>query len=190
MKKQDFNVIIAGVGGQGVITLLRIIAQAAAIEGHQVRASEIHGLSQRGGSVSAHLRFGRQIFSPLIAPGRADLILGLEITETLRNAIFVNEKTDVLINQKFISFFHGPKEKKILNDFKKLSGQHHFLEASQICLKELDREVLAGIYLFCWASFKGLIPIKPGSVLKAFKETLPSKHFQINQRVFNLVKGS
>ena len=68
--------IIVGTGGQGLITLLQILAEAALIEGYDVKTSELHGLSQRGGSVEVHIRFGKEIYSPLIFPGKANLILG------------------------------------------------------------------------------------------------------------------
>jgi len=60
--KKDFNLIIVGTGGQGLITLLQILAEAALIEGYEVKTSELHGLSQRGGSVEVHIRFGKKFF--------------------------------------------------------------------------------------------------------------------------------
>src|SRR4030042_4394517 len=96
----QFNIVIKGVGGQGLITLLQIIAEAALSEGYSVRTSELHGLSQRGGSVEVHIRFGKKIYSPIVAQGKADLILGLEMQEGLRGAPFSNKKTKFLINNQ------------------------------------------------------------------------------------------
>ena len=73
--KNNFNIIISGIGGQGIITLTRILAEAALLQGLDVKTSELHGLSQRGGSVETHIRFGRNIFSPLVRQGSADLII-------------------------------------------------------------------------------------------------------------------
>ena len=84
MEHKTFNIILSGVGGQGIITLLQILAEAAFVEKYDVKTSELHGLSQRGGSVVAHLRFGEKIFSPLIKATEADLILSLEISEAVR----------------------------------------------------------------------------------------------------------
>ena len=98
-KKDTYNIIITGVGGQGLITLLQVIGQAALQEGYDVKTSELHGLSQRGGSVSVHIRFGRQIFSPIIAQGQADLVLALEMQEALAGAEFASKKTAFLVNQ-------------------------------------------------------------------------------------------
>jgi indolepyruvate ferredoxin oxidoreductase beta subunit len=80
-----FDIIIAGVGGQGVLSIGTIISASAMRAGLRAVQSEVHGMSQRGGAVVAHLRLAdREIFSPTIAPGQADLILGLEPLETLR----------------------------------------------------------------------------------------------------------
>ncbi|MBU2635317.1 2-oxoacid:acceptor oxidoreductase family protein, partial [Patescibacteria group bacterium] len=84
MKNRTFNIVISGTGGQGLITLLQIIAEAALVEGLDVKTSELHGLSQRGGAVETHIRFGKKIYSPLVSLGSADLILSLETLESLR----------------------------------------------------------------------------------------------------------
>ena len=80
----EFNVKIAGVGGQGVITLGRMLSEAGIYAGHNVVMSEIHGLAQRGGSVSVNVRFG-ELISPIPESGSIDVVLGLEPLEALRN---------------------------------------------------------------------------------------------------------
>lgn len=80
-----FDIVLAGVGGQGVLSLSNLIARGAAADGLQVKQSEVHGMSQRGGSVTTHLRLSTDpIESPLIARGAADMLLGLEPLEALR----------------------------------------------------------------------------------------------------------
>lgn len=69
------NIVIAGLGGQGVIKASDILADVAVAAGLDVKKSEIHGMSQRGGSVSSDVRFGQKIFSPMVAPGEADFLL-------------------------------------------------------------------------------------------------------------------
>src|SRR4030042_154263 len=99
---EQFNMVIVGTGGQGLITLLQIISEAALAEGYDIRTSELHGLSQRGGSVEVHIRFGKKIYSPIVAQGKADLILGLEEQEALNGISFSGHKTNFLINQSII----------------------------------------------------------------------------------------
>jgi indolepyruvate ferredoxin oxidoreductase beta subunit len=72
------NVVIAGLGGQGVLTASGILADAVFRAGHDVKKSEIHGMSQRGGSVSSDVRFGAQVFSPMVPPGQADFLVVLD----------------------------------------------------------------------------------------------------------------
>lgn len=184
--KKEFNIIITGVGGQGLITLLRILAESAFLEGFDVKTSEIHGLSQREGSVSTHIRFGKKIYSPLIRKGRADLILSLEMCEALRSVDFANKNTIFLVNQKFIPYINGPTEKKVLQMIKKMPDRHYLIEASKICQEKLKKEILAGIYLLGFAVAQELIPLKPGVVLKAMKKIIPQEFFGLNTKAFQL----
>ena len=71
------NVVIAGLGGQGVLKASEILADALFRAGYDVKKSEIHGMSQRGGSVSSDVRFGRQVYSPMVPPGQADFLVVL-----------------------------------------------------------------------------------------------------------------
>jgi len=85
------NVILAGVGGQGVILGSELLAMAAVKAGHDVKQTEVHGLGQRGGSVHSHVRFGGVVHSPLIKPGQADVLIATEKLEGLRFAHNVRE---------------------------------------------------------------------------------------------------
>lgn len=75
------SVLLVGIGGQGVLTASEVIAEAAFRQGHDVKKSEVHGMSQRGGGVSSHLRFGSKVFSPLIPAGQVDLLLAFDREE-------------------------------------------------------------------------------------------------------------
>ncbi|CAA6605671.1 Indolepyruvate oxidoreductase subunit beta [Rhodospirillaceae bacterium LM-1] len=78
------NVLLCGIGGQGVLTASEILAEAAIAAGHDVKKTEVAGMAQRGGVVTSHLRFGPKIFSPAIPPGQADVLLAFELAEGLR----------------------------------------------------------------------------------------------------------
>lgn len=91
------NILICGIGGQGVVLAGKIIGIAAFESGLDIKKSEVHGMSQRGGSVSTHIRFGKKIFSPLIRKHAASTILSFDIYETLRYAKnFANNKTVII----------------------------------------------------------------------------------------------
>ena len=77
MNDRVTNVIIAGLGGQGVLKASDILAEAAFLAGLDVKKAEVHGMSQRGGSVASDVRFGRRVFSPMVPPGEADFLVVL-----------------------------------------------------------------------------------------------------------------
>ncbi len=93
------NVLAVGVGGQGIIRLSNILAQVAFEAGHDVKKSEIHGLSQRGGSVTSHVRWGEKVHSPVIMDGEADFIIALEELEALRYAHILHPDGMLVVNE-------------------------------------------------------------------------------------------
>ena len=179
--KKDFNIIIVGTGGQGLITLLQIIAEAALASGFDIKTSELHGLSQRGGSVEVHIRFGEKIYSPLISQGKADLIIALETQESLKATYFANAKSTFLINKHFvpIPLQKTLSEQQILTTLRKISKKIQVIEAEG---------VTSGVYLLSFASFKNLIPLQPNSILKAIKKVVPKQYLELNKKTFELAK--
>ncbi len=95
------NVLMAGVGGQGIITASAVLAEAALLAGLDVKKSEVHGMSQRGGSVESHVRFSEeQVYSPLIPWNGADVVLGLELLEAVRNAHWCRQSGAILVDER------------------------------------------------------------------------------------------
>lgn len=187
---KEFNLIISGVGGQGLLTLLGIISQTALNEGYDVKTSELHGLSQRGGSVETHLRFGKKIHSPLVRQGKADLILALEMQEALKPIYYANNKTIFLLN-KYILPISGEKnitEKEILDSLKKFSSKIISVPANDILKKELNNAVTAGIFMLVYAVNKKLLPLKEEVILKTIKKIIPEKYWEINKKTIELAK--
>jgi indolepyruvate ferredoxin oxidoreductase beta subunit len=84
MKNQTKNILIVGTGGQGVITASEILADVAMASGLDAKKSEVHGMSQRGGVVTSHVRYGQKVASPLIARGTANILLSFELAEAVR----------------------------------------------------------------------------------------------------------
>ncbi len=179
--KKDFNIVIVGTGGQGLITLLQIVAEAALVSGFDVKTSELHGLSQRGGSVEVHIRFGKKIYSPLVSQGKADLIIALEMQESLKATYFADTKTTFLINKQIIPIplQKALSESQILTTLKKISKKIKVVEASG---------VTSGVYLLSLASFKNLIPLSPDAILKAIKKVIPKQYLELNKKTFELAK--
>lgn len=92
------NILVCGIGGQGVMTATEILAEAALSLGFDVKKTEVAGMSQRGGVVTSHLRFGDEVLSPQIAPGDADLLVGFEASEALRWSHMLRPGGTALVN--------------------------------------------------------------------------------------------
>jgi indolepyruvate ferredoxin oxidoreductase, beta subunit len=82
--KNTTNVLVVGTGGQGVITASEILSDVAMLSGFDTKKSEIHGMSQRGGVVTSHVRYSQKVYSPMIMEGEADILLSFELAETVR----------------------------------------------------------------------------------------------------------
>jgi indolepyruvate ferredoxin oxidoreductase beta subunit len=83
-EKKITNILVAGIGGQGVMTAAEVLSQAALALGFDVKKTEVAGMAQRGGVVTSHVRFGERVLSPAIPPGEADILIGFEPAEALR----------------------------------------------------------------------------------------------------------
>ena len=81
---ENTNILVVGIGGQGVMTATEILAEAAIALGHDAKKTEVAGMAQRGGVVSSHLRFGKRVLSPQVTPGTAHVLLGFEAAEGMR----------------------------------------------------------------------------------------------------------
>ena len=96
------NVSLAGVGGQGIILTADLLAKTASMSGLDVKKSEIHGMSQRGGSVTSQVRFGDEVASPIIQEGTADVLVSFDKVEALRNAGILAKDGTALVNDLFL----------------------------------------------------------------------------------------
>ena len=117
--KQD--IILAGVGGQGILSIAFVIDKAALKEGLQIKQAEVHGMSQRGGAVQSHLRLSRgPIWSDLIPKGRADLILSVEPLESLRYLDYLDPAGQLITSATpFVNIPDYPPLEKVLEDLRK-----------------------------------------------------------------------
>ncbi len=100
--KDTLNIVISGVGGQGPLLASRILGHIAMETGHDVKVSEVHGMSQRGGSVITYVRMGEQVYSPMIEQKGADYILAFEELEALRDLPYLKEGGTLILNAQRI----------------------------------------------------------------------------------------
>ena len=175
------------------MTLVDVLTKAILADGKDVKSSELHGLSQRGGAVAVYVSMGKKVHSPLFKKGDADLVLGLELLESLRETIFANKETKFLVNNKFVPLAIGNEnlsKEKVLEDLKKIVGLNlHLVDASKICQEKLQSEVLATMYLLGFAVYNKHLDIKPESVIVGMQKAIPEKYLQMNIDAFNLAKN-
>lgn len=96
------NILFSGVGGQGILLASELTAQAVLAAGFDAKKSEVHGMAQRGGSVEAHLRYGKKVYSPLIEPGKADILVAFEMMEAARYLSFLHRGSVAVVNTQKI----------------------------------------------------------------------------------------
>ncbi|WP_456367248.1 indolepyruvate oxidoreductase subunit beta [Thermococcus sp.] len=185
----EFNLIITGVGGQGGLTLSRIVGNAAMVEGYSVRIGETLGMSQRYGSVLSYLRFGEEVYSPLIEEGEADLMIALEPAEALRNARFLSKRSVAVINAYPIhtaTTLVGKERYPALEEIREAIGKIcpvHMMNFQ----READRinPRTLGVLMLGYAYGRGLLPLKKESLLEGIKLTLREKFWEINFKALN-----
>ncbi len=184
----EFNLIITGVGGQGGLTLSRIVGNAAMSEGYNVRIGETLGMSQRYGSVLSYLRFGEEVYSPLIEEGEADLMLALEPAEALRNARFLGKESHAVINAYPIhtaTTLVGKEKYPELDEIREAMGK-----ICPVHMADFQREAdkinprTLGVLMLGYAFGKGLVPLRKESVYEGVKLTLREKLWGVNFRAF------
>jgi len=98
MSEQVTNILLVGVGGQGILLASEILSETFMLAGFDVKKSEIHGMSQRGGSVVSHVRYGREVFSPIVPEGEGDILFGFELMETYRYLPLLKPGAEVVAN--------------------------------------------------------------------------------------------
>lgn len=188
----EFNILVAGVGGQGVLLVASILGNAAVREGFNVRVSEIHGMAQRGGSVTCHVRMGDRVYAPTTMEGEADVILGLEPLEALRNVNFASAKTLILINNEKLvpaGISDGPASypslEKIIERIRGFTNNVFVIDAVSLARKAgsiLTRNV---VMLGALAA-TGRLPLKIETLRSVIREVARLRYVETNLRALRL----
>jgi indolepyruvate ferredoxin oxidoreductase beta subunit len=176
-----YNVLLTGVGGEGVLLTSVIIARAAVNEGHEVRGTQFHGLAQRGGSIPTQVRFGKEVYSPMIPRGQADLILGLEPIEAARGCYYASrERTNFIIDTYPIKPVYlnllghvYPSNEEIRRMIEPFSKKSVFVDASNICRERFGNPVYGNVMAIGVSLSAGVLPLSRKSVLESLKTTVP-----------------
>lgn len=142
------DIILAGVGGQGILSIAAIIGLAAIEKGWYLKQAEVHGMSQRGGDVQSHLRISENpIYSDLIPLGQTDLILSVEPMESLRYLPYLNNETGWLISndKPFVNIPNYPDQEAIYREIRKV--KNHILINAEDIAKDLNSPKSANVVM-------------------------------------------
>ncbi len=173
-KLMEYDIILAGVGGQGVLSMAAIISMGAMEDGLHVRQSEVHGMAQRGGAVLAHLRLSsRPISSDLIPRGRAGMILSLEPLESLRYLSYLSPGGGIVVTSK-----NPVKNITVYPDLEKLYDTIRDLEQSKLIDAEGEARkagTVRAANMVMVGAASGCLPVKPSDLEKAIAGLFKSK---------------
>jgi len=182
------NILLVGVGGQGTILASKILTHAAMKQGYQVKMSEIHGMAQRGGSVVTQVRMGKEIFSPVIDQGEADIIVAFEQLEAYRWAHFL-KKDGVLIvnNQKImplpVLIGTAKYPDTIIRDLQEKFSKFLQIPALQLAEEAGNSKATNVVLLGALAQFMSFPPTVWAEALEA---QIPAKLLPVNRKAFVL----
>ncbi len=191
MKKDSkTDILIAGVGGQGILLTANVIGHTAVRMGFSVRGAETHGMAQRGGSVVSHIRIGN-VSSPLIPEGECDFMLGFEPIEALRNVSFLQERAKAIVNSELIA------PVAVRKSVGKYPGVDEVIKnLSEYCevilLDAYDIALRAGNPLFINVVMLGALSVFLKSVVPeeelkdTIKDMVPEKTVDANLKAFDL----
>ncbi len=181
------NIMIVGVGGQGTLLASRILGNAVISEGYDVKVSEVHGMSQRGGSVVTYVKFGDKVYSPVVDKGEADIILAFELLEAYRALPYLKKGGKMIINNQKIDpmpVITGAAQYPE-NIAEKISAACDATVVDALSLaKQAGNTKAVNVVLIGVMAKNTQIPYDVW--VKTIKETVPEKFLEANLKAFDL----
>lgn len=179
------NIILCGVGGQGTILASKLISTAAMEKNIPVMSAETIGMAQRGGSVFSHLRMGEEIYSPMIARGTADIILGFEPGETVRMLPYLKKGGQVVVSARPVmpvtaSLSGSVYDGKEMLDYLKKQVEHLQIVDTKKACEELGSAKVVNLLLLGAAARSGALGLTEEDIRKAVEKRLPEKFHALN----------
>jgi indolepyruvate ferredoxin oxidoreductase, beta subunit len=176
---QTVNMVLCGLGGQGILFMTKVLAEAALNKGFKVMGAETHGMAQRGGSVVSHLRFG-DVQGSMVRSGTAHFLLSLDATEAYRNLPFLSKGGNLFVNTNTKDF---PRQ-EVKNFLDERHITFHALNASFIAL-DLGAPRSSNLALLGFFSVFNEKPFSSGDLATTIEQISPSKLKGINRKVFD-----
>ncbi len=183
----NVNIILCGIGGQGTILASKLLAAAAMKRGIEVKTAETIGMAQRGGSVFSHIRLGEDLNSPLIAPGKADLIIAFEPAEAVRHLPFLKKGGSVVASTRpiypttaLIGQSSYPYDDIML--YLKDHVDHLTLVDADAAAEELGSSRVLNVVLLGAALSSGELGLSEQDILDAIHERVAPRFHELNQK--------
>jgi len=190
---EEYNIIVAGVGGQGSILLSHILGNAAIAEGYHVRVAETYGAAMRGGAVSGHIRIGKSVFAPTVRLDNCDLLIGLEPLEGLRvGTKYISPEGTAILNTRSLNPIDVNVGNAVYPDLNIISGSLRKLCMEVIIVDGTNLALKAGslrtlnIVMLGASAGKGEIPISKKIVEETILRMVPPHTKEMNKKAFEL----
>jgi indolepyruvate ferredoxin oxidoreductase, beta subunit len=189
---KELNIIVAGVGGQGVVLMSEILGNAAVRDGFKVTGSEVLGMAQRGGPVFSNIRIGTDVESPMTSDGRCHILVALEPSEALRNIQYLNKTSIVIYNIRKVipsTVSMGkstyPEIEQIKEKLRAVAGKVIAIDAQELAGKAGNQQsanvVMLGALFGC-----SQMPLSEETIKTIISERFPAKATGINFKAFDL----
>jgi indolepyruvate ferredoxin oxidoreductase beta subunit len=189
----EYRIVLVGVGGQGILTISDIIASATLKKGLNILGSEVHGMAQKGGSVITNLKIGKELYSPSIPIGSAQILVGLEENETLRYMKYLKPKGLVITSTTVLNPVTWKRDKNAAVEAQKKIGINLSEFNSKIIKIEAEKLALeAGLALTQNIVLLGALsqvegfPLSDDELREALRERVPAKYIEQNLKAFEL----
>ena len=194
MSALNKNIVLCGVGGQGTVLASKLIASAAMDKSLPVMSAETIGMAQRGGSVFSHVRIGEDVYSPMIAKGEADIILGFEPGEAVRMLPFLKEGGTVIVSSREIIPVTATLTNFSYNGSEMLSYLHKHvknlfvIDARKAC-EDIGSSKVLNILLLGTAIQSGALGLSETDIRDAIKKRLPEKFHELNFKALEYARS-
>ncbi|MFT5726830.1 MAG: indolepyruvate ferredoxin oxidoreductase beta subunit [Desulforhopalus sp.] len=180
------NILFSGVGGQGILLASEVTVYGLLAAGYDAKKSEVHGMAQRGGSVTAQLRYGKKVYSPLIEPGCADIQVAFEMMEAVRYLPYLHKGSKVVVNtQKILppSVATGQAEypEDVLNHLRERDIVVVPVDAFDIA-REVGEVRTANVVMV--GALSAFLPVDEANFEEIIRKRVPQKFIDVNLKAF------
>jgi len=192
-----YNLMTCGVGGQGLMLVSNVLGLACAEVGLNIRTAEVHGLAQRSGSIYTHIRIGKQIYSSIIPYGEANVLLGLEAIEILRNIEYLKPNGTIILNnylwhpvQSTFDRVQDPNQpyitiESIINQLENITKDIHVINALDLA-NQAGNPLTSNVVLLGAAARLEGFPVSLEQLKKVLPDVIPKKVIEANLNAIEL----